>query len=67
MGASRGGGLSILAAMTRSLKAQAPENLEFSAYLALYPSISATFDYGQLASRLIRLFKWAGRATSSVG
>src|SRR2546422_2289469 len=50
------GGLSILAAMTRSLKAQAPENLEFSAYLALYPSISATFDYGQLASRPIRLF-----------
>jgi dienelactone hydrolase len=56
MGASRGGGLTILAAMTRSLKAQAPGTLEFCAYLALYPSISATFDYGQLANRPIRLF-----------
>src|SRR5436309_903154 len=37
MGGSRGGGLSLLAAMTRSLKAQAPDNLEFCAYLALYP------------------------------
>src|SRR5205809_4683062 len=56
MGGSRGGGLSIMAAMTRSLKAQAPENLEFCAYLALYPSINATLDYGKVASRPIRLF-----------
>jgi len=56
MGGSRGGGLSIMAAMTRSLKAQAPENLEFCAYLALYPTIRSTVDYGQLASRPIRLF-----------
>ena len=56
MGASRGGGLSILAALTRSLKAQAPESLEFSAYLALYPSISAMRENGALASRPIRLF-----------
>src|SRR5881628_458655 len=56
MGGSRGGGLSLLAAMTRSLKAQAPENLEFCAYLALYPSISAMREDGPLASRPIRLF-----------
>ncbi len=56
MGGSRGGGLSLLAAMTRSLKAQAPANLEFCAYLALYPSINATLDYGKVASRPIRLF-----------
>src|SRR2546426_1817361 len=56
MGGSRGGGLSLLAAMMRSLKAQAPDNLEFCAYLALYPSINATLDYGKLASRPIRLF-----------
>src|SRR5213594_2652025 len=56
MGGSRGGGLTLLAAMTRSLKAQAPDNLEFCAYLALYPSINATLDYGKLASRPIRLF-----------
>src|SRR5256712_7310914 len=56
MGGSRGGGLSLLAAMTRSLKAQVPENLEFCAYLALYPTIRSTVDYGQLASRPIRLF-----------
>ena len=42
--------------MTRSLKAQAPANLEFCAYLALYPSINATLDYGKVASRPIRLF-----------
>ena len=56
MGGSRGCGLSLLAAMTRSLKAQAPENLEFCAYLALYPSISAMREDGPLASRPIRLF-----------
>ena len=56
MGGSRGGGLTLLAAMTRSQKAQGPESLEFCAYLALYPSISATFDYGKLAGRPIRLF-----------
>src|SRR5438093_40306 len=52
----RGLGLSALAAMTGSLKAQAPANLEFCAYLALYPSINATLDYGKVASRPIRLF-----------
>ena len=56
MGGSRGGGLTLLAAMTRSLKAQAPENLEFCAYLALYPSINATLDSGTLVGRPIRLF-----------
>ena len=56
MGGSRGGGLALLAAMTRSLNAQASANLEFCAYLALYPSIDATLDYGELASRPIRLF-----------
>src|SRR5438552_1078452 len=56
MGGSRGGGLSLLAAMMRSLKAQAPANLAFRGYLALYPSIIATLDYGKLASRPIRLF-----------
>ena len=29
---------------------------EFCAYLAIYPAILASFDYGQLASRPIRLF-----------
>lgn len=56
MGGSRGGGLCLLAAMTRSLKAQAPAHLDFAAYLALYPSINATLDYGQLTSRPIRLY-----------
>src|SRR2546428_2836280 len=56
MGGSRGGGLSLLAAMMRSPKAQAPDNLDFCAYLALYPSINATLDFGKLASRPIRLF-----------
>ena len=56
MGRSRGGGLTLLAARTRSLKAQAPENLQFCAYLAFYPTISTLVDYGPLVSRPIRLF-----------
>jgi len=56
MGRSRGGGLTLLAARTRALKAQAPEDLEFCAYLAFYPTVSAMLDYGPLASRPIRLF-----------
>src|SRR5437762_7649566 len=55
MGGSRGGGLSLLAAMTRSLKAQAPANLEFCAYLPLSPSLTATIDYAEVASRPFRI------------
>src|SRR5881296_1832607 len=66
MGGSRGGGLSILAAMTRSLKAQAPANLEFCAYLAIYPTIRATVDYGTLASRPIRLFTGTADEATSI-
>jgi len=66
MGGSRGGGLSMLAAMTRSLTAQAPENLEFCAYLAIYPTIRATVDYGTLASRPIRLFTGTADEATSI-
>lgn len=56
MGPSRGGGLTILAAMTRSREAQLPERVDFCAYLAFYPAVNSTFDYGTLASRPIRIF-----------
>src|SRR5213593_1296025 len=56
MGGSRGGGLTLLAARTRALKAQAPDNLQFCAYLAFYPTVSTLVDYGPLASRPVRLF-----------
>jgi dienelactone hydrolase len=66
MGGPRGGGLAILAAMTRSRKAQAPDNLEFCAYLAIYPTIRATVDYGTLASRPIRLFTGTADEATSI-
>src|SRR3989475_1021759 len=56
IGRSRGGGLTLLAARTRALKAQAPEDLEFCAYLAFYPTVSAMLDYVPLASHRICLF-----------
>ena len=56
MGPSRGGGLTVFAAMTRSLKAQLAEGMDFAAYLPFYPSISPTFDYGSLSNRPIRTF-----------
>lgn len=55
MGSSRGGGVTLLAAMTRSLKAQRPDGVDFCAYLALYPGLYGTID-GPLASRPIRIF-----------
>jgi len=48
--------LTILAAMTRSREAQLPERFDFCAYLAFYPAVNPTFDYGALASRPIRIF-----------
>jgi dienelactone hydrolase len=66
MGFSRGGGLTVVAAMTRSLKAQLPEGVDFRAYLPFYPSISDAFDYGPLADRPMRIFMGTADEATSI-
>lgn len=55
MGRSRGGGLTLRAAMSRSLAAQLPHNVDFCAYLPVYPAIW-TLEYAPVSARPIRIF-----------
>jgi len=55
MGPSRGGGVTLFAAMTRSLQAQRPEGVDFCGYLTIYPGLYRTIE-GPFASRPIRIF-----------
>jgi dienelactone hydrolase len=66
MGMSRGGGLTVAAAMVRSLKAQIPNGPEFFAYLAIYPTLIRTLEYGMLASRPIRIFSGTADEVNSI-
>lgn len=56
MGLSRGGGLTVLASLTRYRRAQLREGLDFVGYLAFYPTLILGFDYSPLSERPLRIF-----------
>jgi len=60
MGRSRGGGLAIFAGVEHVRRAQLPPNVDFAAYLAVYPGLPKNFDFNRWQirhGRPIRIFQ----------
>jgi len=57
MGFSRGGQVALYASLKRFKRMHGPSNVEFAAYLALYPTCNTTYiDDGDVSDKPIRLF-----------